>query len=88
MTAHTMAHPRPRTTAYLRVSTNDQDVDTNKADILMLANRKDLGQVHFVAETVSGRVPWRRRNIAQVLDDLQSSDTLIVRVVFWICCFS
>src|SRR5215475_5836915 len=78
MTAHTMTRPRPRTTAYLRVSTNDQDVETNKADILMLANRKDLGQVHFVAETVSGRVPWRRRKIAQVLEDLQSGDTLIV----------
>jgi DNA invertase Pin-like site-specific DNA recombinase len=60
------------------VSTNEQDVETNKADILMLANRNDLGRVHFVAETVSGRVPWRRRKIAQVLDDLQSGDTLIV----------
>ena len=73
-----MTRPRPRTTAYLRVSTNEQDVETNKADILMLANRNDLGRVHFVAETVSGRVPWRRRKIAQVLDDLQSGDTLIV----------
>jgi DNA invertase Pin-like site-specific DNA recombinase len=78
MTAQTMTRPRPRTTAYLRVSTNDQDVETTKAAILMLANRQDLGHVHFVAETVSGRVPWRRRKIAQVLDDLQSGDTLIV----------
>ena len=64
--------------AYLRVSTNDQDVEKNKADILMLANRHDLGHVHFVAETVSGRIPWRRRKIAQVLEDLQAGDTLIV----------
>ena len=73
-----MAPPRPRTMAYLRVSTNDQDVEKNKADILMLANRHDLGHVHFVAETVSGRIPWRRRKIAQVLEDLQAGDTLIV----------
>ncbi len=67
-----------RTTAYLRVSTHDQDIGKNKADILMLANQKDLGQVCFVEETVSGRVSWRRRKIAQVLDDLESGDTLIV----------
>ena len=71
MAAQTMVPPRPRTTAYLRVSTNDQDVEKNKADILMLAHRYALGHVHFVAETVSGRVPWRPRKIAQVLEDLQ-----------------
>ena len=44
----------------------------------MLANRKELGQVHFVEETVSGRVPWRRRKLAEVLEELQSGDTLVV----------
>jgi|tagenome__1003787_1003787.scaffolds.fasta_scaffold19484165_1 DNA invertase Pin-like site-specific DNA recombinase len=68
----------PRTTAYLRVSTNDQDVEKNKADILLLAHRQALGHVHFIAEPVSGRVPWRRRKIAQVLEDLQAGDTLVV----------
>src|SRR6266853_3521007 len=78
MAAQTMVPPHPRTTAYLRVSTNDQDVEKNKADILLLAHRYALGHVHFVAETVSGRVPWRRRKIAQVLEDLQTGDTLVV----------
>lgn len=73
-----MIPPTPRTIAYLRVSTPDQDVEKNKADILFLANHKDLGHVHFVEETVSGRVPWRRRKIAQILDDLQRGDALIV----------
>jgi DNA invertase Pin-like site-specific DNA recombinase len=53
-------------------------VGKNKADILMLANRQALGHVHFVEETVSGRIPWRRRKIAQVLDDPQSGNTLVV----------
>ncbi len=73
-----MTHSHPRTLAYLRVSTSDQDLEKNKADILTLANRRDLGQVHFVEETVSGRVPWRQRQIAQVLDDLQTGDRLVV----------
>ncbi len=61
----------PRTVAYLRVSTREQDLDKNKADILMLANRRAFGHVGFVEETVSGRVPWRQRQLAQVLDELQ-----------------
>ena len=73
-----MTHSTPRTMAYLRVSTRDQDLEKNKAEILMLANRRDLGHVCFVEETVSGRVSWRQRQIAQVLDDLQAGDRLIV----------
>jgi DNA invertase Pin-like site-specific DNA recombinase len=73
-----MTHSTPRTVAYLRVSTRDQDVEKNKADILMLANGRDFGHVGFVEETVSGRVPWRQRQIAQILDDLQAGDRLVV----------
>jgi len=60
------------------VSTSDQDVDKNKAAILLLAHRKDLGHVHFVEETVSGRVPWRQRKLATILEDLRPGDTLVV----------
>jgi hypothetical protein len=34
-----------KTVAYLRVSTPVQDIEKNKADILHLANEKDLGKV-------------------------------------------
>src|SRR5215467_10988167 len=73
-----MARQHPRTIAYLRVSTHEQDAAKNQTDILLLAHRKQLGQVQFVEETVSGRVPWRRRKIAQVLDTLEAGDTLVV----------
>jgi DNA invertase Pin-like site-specific DNA recombinase len=73
-----MARRRPRTIAYLRVSTSDQDVEKNKADILLLAHRKDLGRVHFVEETVSGRVPWRQRKLAAILEELRPGDSLVV----------
>jgi DNA invertase Pin-like site-specific DNA recombinase len=67
-----------QTIAYLRVSTTDQDVQKNKFDILKLANDQGLGQVQWVEETVSGRVTWRKRKIAEILDGLQAGDTLIV----------
>ena len=67
-----------RTYAYLRVSTNMQDLQKNKADILHLANDKGLGRVEWVEETASGRVSWKKRKIAQILDDAQPGDALIV----------
>ena len=68
----------PRTIGYLRVSTEAQDLDKNRADILALANREDLGRVDFVEEKVSGKTPWRKRKIAAVLDELREGDVLIV----------
>ena len=44
-----------KTVAYLRVSTLDQDLEKNKADILHFANHRDLGKVNFVEEIASGR---------------------------------
>jgi len=70
--------PKLHSIAYLRVSTTDQDLEKNKFDILQLANEKGLGQVQWVEETVSGRVSWHKRKIAQVVEQLQNGDTLIV----------
>ncbi len=67
-----------KTVGYLRVSTIDQDIEKNKADILKLANDRDLGKVHFIEEKVSGKTPWRKRQLAQVLEELQDKDTIIV----------
>lgn len=68
----------PQTIAYLRVSTTDQDIEKNKFDILQLANEKKLGQVDWVDETISGRVSWKKRKIADVIKQLQAGDALIV----------
>src|SRR5215471_7699206 len=69
---------QPKPIGYLRVSTWAQDLDKNKADILRLAHQEDLGRVQFVEEKVSGKVGWRKRRIASVLDTLQAKDHLIV----------
>lgn len=69
---------KSKTIAYLRVSTDKQDLEKNKADILQLANEKDLGKVHWIEETVSGKVSWKKRQVAEALQQLQTGDTLIV----------
>ncbi|HZC01763.1 MAG TPA: recombinase family protein, partial [Gammaproteobacteria bacterium] len=38
----------------------------------------DLGKTHFVEEIASSRTPWRARRIAQVLEELQTGDAMIV----------
>jgi DNA invertase Pin-like site-specific DNA recombinase len=63
---------------YLRVSTANQDLEKNKADILRYANDHRLGNVEFVEEVVSGKVSWKLRKIKEVIDSLEKDDWLIV----------
>ena len=64
--------------AYIRVSTSNQDAQKNKADILMMANDKNLGRVIFVEEKASGKKSWKERKIKDIIDDLGQNDRLIV----------
>jgi DNA invertase Pin-like site-specific DNA recombinase len=70
--------PSPIAVGYLRVSTADQNIDKNKADILHLANHHDLGRVSFVEEKISGKVCWRQRKVAEVLESLRANDVIVV----------
>ena len=67
-----------RNIAYLRVSTIDQDLEKNKADILHLANDHNLGKVEFVQEKVSGKISWKQRKIAPLLEELKKGDTILL----------
>jgi DNA invertase Pin-like site-specific DNA recombinase len=60
------------------VSTDGQDLQKNKADILHFANEHNFGKVHFVEETISGRVSWRLRLIAGLINASGPGDILIV----------
>ncbi len=62
----------------MRVSTIDQDIEKNKADILKLANNKDMGKVSFEEEKISGKVPWRKRKIAKFIEEFTDGDNIIV----------
>lgn len=68
----------PETVAYLRVSTVEQDLEKNKADILKLANSLELGHVQFVEEKVSGTISWKKRKIAEVLENAKKGDNIVV----------
>jgi DNA invertase Pin-like site-specific DNA recombinase len=72
------ADKKPKTIAYLRVSTIDQDTEKNKNEILKLANDKDFGKVAFIEEKASGKKSWKERKIKKIIDDLSDGDRLIV----------
>jgi len=67
-----------KTFSYLRVSTLEQDLEKNKSAILKLANEKDLGKVYFIEEKISGKVNWRKREIAKIIDEVSKGDNIIV----------
>ena len=73
-----MTEENRKTIGYLRVSSVDQEISKNKADILHLANEKNLGKVHFIEEKVSGRVSWKKRKIADIVDELSANDNIVV----------
>lgn len=78
MTFSSNSLPNPVTRAYLRVSTSDQDLQKFKTAILEFANTKKLGNVEFFEETISGKVNWKLRRIAEVLELSKKDDVIIV----------
>jgi len=67
-----------RAFSYLRVSTNGQDTAKNKKDVRAFANEKEFPKVKFIEEKLSGKIPWRERKIADIIDDLQPHDKLML----------
>ncbi len=66
------------TYAYIRVSTDKQDLENQKFEILKYANTNKLGNVEFIEETVSGRKSWKDRELGKLIGELQRGDVLIV----------
>jgi DNA invertase Pin-like site-specific DNA recombinase len=67
-----------QTIAYLRTSTDKQDLNNQKLEILEWARKKDLKIDEFVEITISSRKTRKQRRIEEVLEMLADSDTLIV----------
>ena len=67
-----------KTYAYIRVSTDKQELDNQKFEILNFVNDKKLGNVEFVEETISGKKSWKQREIKKLVDILKADDNLVV----------
>ena len=63
--------------AYLRVSTDAQDVDNQKHGILEYANKHGLTNMTFVEDTVSGQKRWQLRKLGEMVRNAEKGDVLI-----------
>ena len=66
------------TYAYLRVSTDRQDVANQRHGILEYANAHGLGRIQFVEDTLSGRITWRERAIGQLLTATATAGDIVI----------
>ncbi|GLV61149.1 resolvase [Dictyobacter sp. S3.2.2.5] len=64
--------------AYLRTSTDKQDLNNQKLEILEWTRKQDLKIDEFVEITISSRKTSKQRRIEEILHMLASSDMLIV----------
>jgi DNA invertase Pin-like site-specific DNA recombinase len=69
------------TYAYLRVSTDRQDVANQRHGILEYANTHALGLIQFVEDGLSGRVAWRERAIGQLLTTTATAGDVVIYAV-------
>ena len=69
------------TYAYLRVSTDQQDVQNQKHGVLEYANRNGLAGMEFVEDSVSGKKPWQERELGRLLEQACEGDILVVSEV-------
>lgn len=64
--------------AYLRVSTNQQELNNQKLEILNYANRHNINISEFIDAQVSSRKSSKERLLDLLFSKLQTNDTLIV----------
>jgi DNA invertase Pin-like site-specific DNA recombinase len=64
--------------SYLRISTDKQELENQKFEVLKYANDNKLGNIEFVEEAVSGRKSWKERKIGELVERLNKGDVLIV----------
>jgi DNA invertase Pin-like site-specific DNA recombinase len=67
-----------KTLAYLRASTDKQETNNQKLEVLEFARKKDLKIDDFIELTMSSQKPSKQRRIDELINRLNPSDTLIV----------
>jgi len=64
--------------AYLRVSTDAQDVDNQRHGIDLYAKKLEFEPLEYVSDTASGRKDWRKRSVGELIARASAGDVLIV----------
>ena len=73
-----MQKTKPKVLAYLRISTDKQDLDTQRLTILEYAHTHKLKIKKFIEVQTSSRSSFKERMLDELLANLTAGDTLIV----------
>lgn len=64
--------------AYLRVSSDQQDIKNQKFGLLEYCNNHNINPVKFVEDTVSSKINWKERAIGNILEKTTKGDLIVV----------
>lgn len=64
--------------AYLRVSSDQQDIKNQKFGLLEYCNNRNINPIKFVEDTVSGKINWKERAIGNILEKTTKGDLIVV----------
>jgi DNA invertase Pin-like site-specific DNA recombinase len=67
-----------KTLAYLRVSTDKQDIDNQRLEILKYANDRNMKVDEFIEVEISSQKDMLKRRISELLDKVGEGDVVIV----------
>jgi DNA invertase Pin-like site-specific DNA recombinase len=65
------------TYAYIRVSTDRQDLDNQRHGVIEYARKHGLEPLHFFEDTVSGTKDWQEREIGRLLRRAKKGDVVL-----------
>jgi DNA invertase Pin-like site-specific DNA recombinase len=71
----------PQVFAYLRVSTDAQDVANQKHGVVRYCIDKHLLEPVFIEDTASGKTDWRERPLGKLIDRAGQGDVIVVAEV-------
>eukprot|EP01035_Chromulina_nebulosa_P028650 gene28650-37864_t len=68
----------PKIVAYIRASTDKQDLNHQKLELLEFARKKSINIDEFMEITISSRKTTKQRRVDELVEKLKPDDTLIV----------
>lgn len=66
------------TYAYIRVSTDAQDLNNQRHGVIEYAKKNGLEPLSFFEDTASGKKSWRERDLGKLLEQARAGDVLLV----------